>query len=250
MRFAALATPAVDVGAVQTIRRACLLLTVAFVCLAFMFGTSHWSHQGRETIQWIGLGLIGLCIGGRAWCALYIGGGKTSAVVATGPYSLCRNPLYLFSAIRGVGGRTWCALYIGGRKTSALVTTGPYSLCRNPLYLFSAIGAVGVGAQLGAVSVAVLAGLLAWAAHVPEVLQEERLLLVEHGDRYRGYLARVPRFLPQLDGWRNVPRLEVCRGAVTRTFVDACYFLAAAPVAASIEYLQHAGLIRVFLHLP
>jgi len=210
MRFATLATPAVDIGAVQTIRRACLLLTVAFVCLAFMFGTSRWSHQGRETIQWIGLGLIGVCIGGR----------------------------------------TWCALYIGGRKTSALVTTGPYSLCRNPLYLFSAIGAVGVGAQLGAVSIAVLAGLLAWAAHVPEVLQEERLLLLEHGDRYRGYLARVPRFLPRLDGWRNVPRLEVCRRAVTRTFVDACYFLAAAPVAAFIEYLQHAGLIRVFLHLP
>ena len=210
MRFATLAPSNVDIGAVKTNRRACLWLTVAFVCLAFMFGMSRWSDPGREAIRWIGLGLIVLCIGGR----------------------------------------TWCALYIGGRKTRELVTAGPYSLCRNPLYLFSIVGGVGVGAQLGAVSIAVLAGFLTWAAHVPAVTHEERRLLATHGESYRDYLARVPRFLPQLFHWQDAQGLEARPRAVIKTFIDACWFLAAVPIAALTEHLQGAGAIRAFVHLP
>ncbi len=42
-------------------------------------------------------------------------------------------------------GRLWCMLYISGHKTKTLITTGPYSLCRNPLYCFSFIGTIGLG---------------------------------------------------------------------------------------------------------
>jgi protein-S-isoprenylcysteine O-methyltransferase Ste14 len=31
--------------------------------------------------------------------------------------------------------RLWSTLYIGGRKRVVLVSDGPYSLCRNPLYV-------------------------------------------------------------------------------------------------------------------
>ena len=60
-------------------------------------------------------------------------------------------------------GRTWCTLYIGGLKKRELVTAGPYSLVRNPLYVFSAIGAAGIGAQTGSALLALLfaAGALA-----------------------------------------------------------------------------------------
>jgi len=210
MRFATLATPNVDIGSVQTIRRVCLLLTVAFVAIVFTFSTSRWPYPARAAIEWAGLALLGICIGGR----------------------------------------TWCSLYIGGRKTSELVTTGPYSLSRNPLYLFSTIGAVGVGAQLGAVSIAMLAGLFAWAAHVPVMVHEERLLLAAHGERYRSYLARVPRFLPRFSGWQDAELLEIRPHAVIKTFLDACYFLAAVPTVALVEYLQNTGVVRVVLHLP
>ncbi|QIH73054.1 isoprenylcysteine carboxylmethyltransferase family protein [Brevundimonas mediterranea] len=46
-------------------------------------------------------------------------------------------------------GRAWCSLYIGGRKKQEIVSTGPYSVSRNPLYVFSFIGAFGMGAQSG-----------------------------------------------------------------------------------------------------
>jgi protein-S-isoprenylcysteine O-methyltransferase Ste14 len=200
----------VDIGAVRTTRKVWLRLAVAFVGIVLVVSTSRWPSPVRAAIEWTGLALLAVCIAGR----------------------------------------TWCALYIGGRKTRELVTVGPYSLCRNPLYLFSIIGAVGIGAQLGAVSIAALAGLLTWAAHALAVVQEEHRLLAGHGERYRGYVARVPRFLPQLAGWQDVEILRVRPRAVTRTFVDACVFLAAVPVVALIQHLQGAGAIRVFLHLP
>lgn len=48
-------------------------------------------------------------------------------------------------AVSGFFGRLWCLSYIAGRKSKVLVTTGPYSLCRHPLYFFSLVGGVGLG---------------------------------------------------------------------------------------------------------
>lgn len=45
-------------------------------------------------------------------------------------------------------GRLWCAVYISGRKDASLVKSGPYSVCRHPLYLFNLMGFLGVGALL------------------------------------------------------------------------------------------------------
>jgi protein-S-isoprenylcysteine O-methyltransferase Ste14 len=210
MMTTTLAPVSVDIGAVQTTRKLCLLVTVVTIGALFALGAPCWSPAVQATIKWVGFGLILICI--------------------------C--------------GRTWCSLYIGGRKTSALVTIGPYSISRNPLYLFSIIGAVGAGAQVGGVSIAILAGIFVWIVHLTAVIQEERLLLAEHADAFRRYVADVPRFLPRLSGWQDVAVLEVRPRSVTTTFVDACFFLAAVPLAALFAYVQAAGYIRVFLTLP
>ncbi len=210
MKTTLLAPTSLDIGRVPTFRKGCLLLTVATVVLLFAFGASLWSEPVRATIRWAGLGLILACIGGR----------------------------------------TWCILYIGGRKSRELVTTGPYSISRNPLYLFSIIGAVGVGAQAGALSVALLAGVLVAAIHGAAAAHEERCLLVEHGDTYRRYLAAVPRFLPRLTRWKNAEFLQVRPRAVARTFFDACFFLAAVPLAALFAHLHSVGIMPAVLTLP
>src|SRR5713226_3679090 len=52
----------------------------------------------------------------------------------------------------GIVGRLWATLYIGGRKSAEVVTGGPYSITRNPLYVFSTVAAAGVGAQIGSIT--------------------------------------------------------------------------------------------------
>ena len=210
MKSPTLAPTVDEIASVQMARKLGLLVTLASFAALFFFGGPRWSYPVHEAMRWIGTGLIFICIAGR----------------------------------------TWCSLYIGGRKTHELVMTGPYSVSRNPLYVFSVIGGVGIGAQFGAVSVAIFAGLCAWLIHILVVRQEERLLLAEHGEVYAKYAAEVPRFLPRFALWKNVDVLEVRPRAVTRTFVDACIFLAAVPVAAAFDLLHHLGLLRVFFRLP
>jgi len=41
---------------------------------------------------------------------------------------------YLF-LLAGLVIRIWCTCYIGSRKSKELIGEGPYSICRNPLYI-------------------------------------------------------------------------------------------------------------------
>lgn len=82
--------------------------------------------------------------------------------------------------VLGIAGRLWCTLYIGGRKASSVVDDGPYSISRNPLYLFSSLAAAGVGAQMGSITVALGFGFVCAAAFHVVILREERYLLGHH----------------------------------------------------------------------
>ena len=112
-----MATASFDLGRVQRIRKLVMglgiLAVVAVAVLTQSLGGETDFHEGLEAF---GLALIAICIVGRAWCSLYI----------------------------------------GGRKKDEIVNRGPYSVSRNPLYVFSFIGAFGVGAQTGSISLAVL----------------------------------------------------------------------------------------------
>jgi protein-S-isoprenylcysteine O-methyltransferase Ste14 len=95
-------------------------------------------------------------------------------------------------------GRTWCTLYIGGRKKRALITKGPYSLVRNPLYVFTGIGAAGVGAQSGSLLMLALAAAATMLVFHVVVRREEAFLEAAFPGDFAAYAARVPRFWPHL----------------------------------------------------
>ncbi|WP_197028169.1 isoprenylcysteine carboxylmethyltransferase family protein [Bosea sp. 117] len=149
-----------------------------------------------------------------------------------------------------IAGRTWCSLYIGGRKKATIVDLGPYSVVRNPLYVFSFIGAAGAGAQFGSFTAALAAFFITWIVFSIVVRKEERFLTETFGETYLAYKARVPRFLPDFRLWRNVDTLEVRPQLVVRTFIDACVFLAAIPVAEGIEMLQADSFLPVIWTVP
>ena len=147
-------------------------------------------------------------------------------------------------------GRTWTSLYIAGRKIEQLVTDGPYSVMRNPLYLFSIIGAAGAGAQLGSIVADLVFGVLAWAVFHVVTLQEERLLADRYGAAFANYMATVPRFMPNPRLWRDVPMLTIIPPKILRTFADAMMFLLSVPIAEGFEKLQDMGVLPILLRLP
>jgi protein-S-isoprenylcysteine O-methyltransferase Ste14 len=147
-------------------------------------------------------------------------------------------------------GRTWCTLYIGGQKKRGLVTTGPYSVVRNPLYVFTTLGASGAGALSGSLSIGLLCGAFAASVLVSVVRQEEQFLLAAFPDEFRAYLARVPRFWPRPSAWQDADQLIVKPNLVNRTFFEASLFLLAAPLVALRALLWDLGLVPVLLLLP
>lgn len=147
-------------------------------------------------------------------------------------------------------GRCWCSLYIGGRKISELVRIGPYSLCRNPLYTFSILGSAGAFAQGGSLTVAALAGLVTWLVFHIVVRKEERLLTALYGEAYLDYLRTTPRFMPNFSRWSSPETIETRPLRLAMTLFDGLAFLLAIPFAEGFEHLQDSGILPVLLHLP
>lgn len=149
-----------------------------------------------------------------------------------------------------VCGRAFCAIYISGHKDARLIDKGPYSICRNPLYLFSIIGAAGVGASTGSIIASLTGGLLTYAVFRVVVTSEERRLAALHGDRYCVYVRRVPRFLPNFSLWEPRQGLVVNETGVLRTVADSVLFILAVPLIDTIEYLRQSGVIRALFEIP
>jgi protein-S-isoprenylcysteine O-methyltransferase Ste14 len=137
-----------------------------------------------------------------------------------------------------VGGRMWSILYIGARKNRELTTIGPYSMTRNPLYLFSTIGAVGVGLIYGSIIVALVLGALSYTAFLITARREARDLTSLFGPAYAAYAARTPLFWPRPNLYHVPHEFPFSPAALRRTFLDGLMFLALFPVLEGLEYLQ------------
>jgi protein-S-isoprenylcysteine O-methyltransferase Ste14 len=154
-----------------------------------------------------------------------------------------------FFILVGILGRTWCAMYIGGNKLNRLVTEGPYSVTRNPLYVFSAIAAFGLGAQVGSAVFALICALATLAIFALVIRHEERALADRFPAEFARYKSRVPRLAPNFRGWQEAETILVRPALVRRTFWDASLFLLAAPALKALESLREASLIDPFFRL-
>jgi protein-S-isoprenylcysteine O-methyltransferase Ste14 len=105
--------------------------------------------------------------------------------------------LALALAAIGMAGRMWCSVYIAGRKNVELVTTGPYSVCRHPLYFFSFVGALGIALASGTVTLPTLLAVAFLIYYPAVFAQEEVTLKKRHGEAFTAYQGRVRAFWPR-----------------------------------------------------
>ena len=100
--------------------------------------------------------------------------------------------------------RLWAVHHIGAisrtrsDRLGPLVDTGPFGLVRNPLYLGNVMLWAGFAMLARMIWMVPVVVLLLGLEYHAIVRWEERLLESRLGERYRGYLARVPRWMPRL----------------------------------------------------
>ncbi|GAA3150534.1 isoprenylcysteine carboxylmethyltransferase family protein [Planomonospora alba] len=101
-------------------------------------------------------------------------------------------------------GASWRIGVDAGERT-ALVTGGPFALARNPIFTAMITTSAGLALMVpNPVALGALAVLVA-AVQVQVRAVEEPYLRSVHGSAYRGYAARVGRFVP---GLGRLPRTE------------------------------------------
>lgn len=201
-----------QLSAVQHRRRRSVALGLVLVMAVALCTGSIWPEDGaaRALIESIGLAMIAIAVVGRAWCFLYI----------------------------------------GGRKAEQLVTTGPYSVCRNPLYLFSFVGALGVGAQSGSMTLGVIFLLAATAIFIPLIGREETYLANAMPQAFGVYRSLTPRLWPQLRLWRSPQEMTIRPDLFVRTLLDGLPFVSAWPLFDGIGVLQRSGLLPILARWP
>jgi protein-S-isoprenylcysteine O-methyltransferase Ste14 len=78
-----------------------------------LFVVILFSEPPDESSPWyqsahlIGYALITLAILGRIWSVIYLAGHKNEELIQDGPFSLCRNPSYIFSFLGLMGVLIW-----------------------------------------------------------------------------------------------------------------------------------------------
>lgn len=150
----------------------------------------------------------------------------------------------------GIAGRLWSTLYIGGRKSVSVVADGPYSITRNPLYVFSSIAAMGVGAQMGSITAALGFGVACTMAFHVVILREEKFLSASLGADYDAYVARVPRFFPDPSLYREGEAQGFQPRRLLITLLDGLVFLVAMPLFEIIDAAQLSGTLPVLFRMP
>jgi protein-S-isoprenylcysteine O-methyltransferase Ste14 len=122
-------------------------------------------------------------------------------------------------------GRVWCAIYIDGRKNDQLIQDGPYSMCRNPLYLFSFVGVVGILVGIKAFLLLLVVIPIYWLYYFYVVKSEERRLANIFGREFIDYRGKVNRFLPGLRHYWSRDTIEVNSRLIFRSIIRASFFM-------------------------
>ena len=204
--------------------------------------TSASTPRLRLTQTWYGL-LIPLCaVAGPAALA------PAADAVATAIAWLMVATAFL--------GRIWCSVFIAGRKDAQLVTDGPYALCRHPLYSLSLLAGAGLGLGtrswlLTAITLVLLGVLFTRASRA-----EDALLAGLHGDRFRDYASRTPRFWPRSPASARAAhavlpeRIEVLPRVFWKAFLDAGSFALLLALIDLARRLRETGVLPTLLPLP
>jgi protein-S-isoprenylcysteine O-methyltransferase Ste14 len=130
-----------------------------------------------------------------------------------------------FLLVTAALGRVWCLSYIAGVKNDVLVAEGPYSVVRNPLYVFNFIGAVGFGLVVKNPILAALLAVAFAIFYPSVIRHEEEVLTQAFGERFARYCAATPRWFPRWSNFHEPDSWNINPRRFRAGLLDAMWFL-------------------------
>ncbi|MFA7057481.1 MAG: isoprenylcysteine carboxylmethyltransferase family protein [Candidatus Cloacimonadales bacterium] len=146
-------------------------------------------------------------------------------------------------------GRIWCAFYISGFKNRKVVSDGPYSMSRNPLYLYSLLGAIGIGLVTDTISVLAFVIVAFAIYYPFVIIGEEKKLEVVLGQEYLDYKKSVPRFFPKFSLLKQPKEYVVKPKVFFKDLKDCTMFLITFNAIILINALKNSGIIPTFFNI-
>ena len=117
--------------------------------------------------------------------------------------SIFLNMIGFFLVLIGGFGRLWSSLYIEGNKNKKLICEGPYSMMRNPLYVFSFILLLGYCCAIQSIFIVGIFLFIFIIIYTPTIYNEEKILLSRHSNIYSDYFKGTPRFFPKIKNYKS-----------------------------------------------
>lgn len=149
-----------------------------------------------------------------------------------------------------VVGRLYATAFLGGHKNDRLITDGPFSVVRNPLYVFSLIGVVGIGFMSSHLTAMIALPVLFLLMYHFLIKREEEFLAEKFGDEYKRYCKKTPRLIPNFKLYHAPATITTVPKYLNKALRDSIWWLAIFPTFETIEYLQDIHVLKPLFFLP
>jgi protein-S-isoprenylcysteine O-methyltransferase Ste14 len=150
----------------------------------------------------------------------------------------------------GGGIRWWATLHIGGRKLDVLVADGPYSMCRNPLYVGTILMGFGVAFFLQSLTFAAGFAVATFFYLAVTVPVEESRLHNRFGDAFLSYCRRVPRYWPRFANFHSPEEISVSVRGLAAEAIRAARWLWLPAICEAAAHLRSEEWWPRLFHLP
>lgn len=147
-------------------------------------------------------------------------------------------------------GRLWCSLYLAGYKNGSLITTGPYSIVRNPLYIFSMLGGIGIGMATMSLTITLLIVLFLVGISHATINAEESKLESLFGAEYRQYRMQTSSILPRFQRFEAPTTYTISFRHVHAAFLDVVWFFIVFLLALWLLKARAGGWLPQLFTLP
>lgn len=181
--------------------------------------------------------LVTFCVGVAHWSGIHPVMEKSLFIVGLGLASM------------GAAGRAWATSYISGQKLKQLVTTGPYSLCRNPLYFFSMLLGIGFGFCTETFTMPILIAVTLTFLYYFQIRNEERRLQRAFGPQFESYTAQVPRFFPSRRHFSEPEEITISPRLLKKGLFGIAFLLLLIGVLELLQGLHQAGALPTLFRI-